>query len=372
MRNLRVLLSVALLVSAASAARADRQRIAPGTGSQSAVAIDTGANGICQTAAQGDDVQAAAVGQGTAFQPVVRCGADRTASTAAAGDDGQLVAVGGTCQNPNVVVVDSGSDGIANTTALGDDRQDLAVGSSPPNTACVVTGANGIADTSDPVGGDDVRLVPAGTAAPNTQVVRCGPNLIADTRANNVNAAGDDVQLVAQYGPCANANTVVVDSGANGIADTRAEGPDLTLQIAKPLKLTIKRKKGVATKAVKLVTRNVEWGPTATVARNYLLFATDGSCPNGTVTQVDADARTPGLQATATVSRGGQMKGTFLVSFRLEDVTIVDKKIPYRCAVQVEARALDTSPDPDDAANTDNNETDVVIEVIDQSDLPRK
>jgi len=52
----------------ASAAHADRQVIAPGTGLQSAVEVDSGANGICETKARGDDLQAAKLGQGAPFE----------------------------------------------------------------------------------------------------------------------------------------------------------------------------------------------------------------------------------------------------------------------------------------------------------------
>src|SRR2546428_8954123 len=91
-------LLVALLLASASAARADRQLIAPGTGLQSAVEVDSGVNGICQTKARVDDLQATAVGQGAPFQDQVRCGPDRIANTAAGGDDRPLIPVGNACQ----------------------------------------------------------------------------------------------------------------------------------------------------------------------------------------------------------------------------------------------------------------------------------
>src|SRR5205823_13597289 len=93
----------ALLLALASPADADRQVIAPGTGLQSAVEVDSGANGICQTKARGDDLQATAVGQGTPFQDEIRCGPDRIANTAAAGDDPQLSPVGNACQGTGAI-----------------------------------------------------------------------------------------------------------------------------------------------------------------------------------------------------------------------------------------------------------------------------
>src|SRR5437867_2246671 len=206
----RSMLAMLLL---ASAADADRQVIAPGTGLQSAVEVDSGANGICQTKARGDDLQATAVGQGTPFQDEIRCGPDRIANTAAAGDD--------------------------------------------------------------------LQLIPAG----------------------NVHPGGDDVQRVGVGASCPGSGTVVVDSGANGIAETRAQGAELVLRLANPRPLiTPIRRHGTASRTVKLAVFNEEFaGPPS---RAYTLSVTDGSCPDGTVSQVDADARTRGLQTTANVPVG--------------------------------------------------------------------
>ena len=44
-------------------------------------------------------------------------------------------------------------------------------------------------------------------------------------------------------------------------------------------------------------------------------------------------------------------------------------KIPFRCTIDVTAVALDTAPDPDDAASPENNETQVQIDVTDNNDL---
>src|SRR5216117_1083593 len=115
----RSMLAMLLL---ASAAHADRQAIAPGTGLQSAVEVDSGPNGICQTRAPGDDRQ--------------------------------LIPVGNACPGAGAIVVDTGPDGIANSTVAGDDVQLIPVGSAAPHTPCVLTGGNGLADTPDPAGGD--------------------------------------------------------------------------------------------------------------------------------------------------------------------------------------------------------------------------
>ena len=351
----------------ASAAQADRQAIAPGTGLQSAVEVDSGANGICETKARGDDLQAAKLGQGAPFADEIRCGPDRIANTAAAGDDRQLIAVGSAC-GAGEIMVDTGLDGIANSTAVGDDVQLIPVGSAAPNTPCVLTGANGLADTPDPAGGDDVRILLVGHAEPNTPVIRCGPNHLAETTANNVHAGGDDVQRVGVGASCPGTGTVVVDSGANGIAETRAQGAELVLRLADPGLLTMPiRRRGTASRTVKLAVFNEEFaGPPS---RAYTLSVTDGTCPRGTVTQVDADTRTPGLQTAASVRTGEHVKGSFVVTLGLADVTSVSRRIPFRCTVKVEADAVDTAPDPDDAANPANNAASVELDAVDLNDL---
>src|SRR2546429_622967 len=256
----RSMLAMLLL---ASAADADRQVIAPGTGLQSAVEVDSGANGICQTKARGDDLQATAVGQGTPFQDEIRCGPDRIANTAAAGDD--------------------------------------------------------------------LQLIPVGNAGRGR-------------------------------------GRVVGGGGATAPAEARARGAERVPRLATPRPpITPIRRHGTASRTVKLAVFNEEFaGPPS---RAYTLSVTDGSCPDGTVSQVDADARARGLQTTANVPAGKHVKGSFVVTLRLETVTSVSRKIPFRCTVDVEADAVDTAPAPDDAANPANNSASVEIDAIDLNDL---
>ena len=369
MPRMRRIVVLGTLLATAGWAVADQQQIAPGTGSQNAVVVNTGPDGICNTTAAAGDLPAANVGSGTPFRTEIRCGANKVVDTVAAGDDTQLIAVGATCPNANKVVIDTGLDGVADTTAAGDDTQVITVGTAPANTPCVSTGADGVAQTATASGDDNVVLA-AGTAQPNTDVVLCGPNGIADTTANNRNPSGDDVQVIAVGAACTT-NQVVVDSGANGIADTQAEGPDLVLKVLKPTKVVIPTSAlgGIASKTIKLAVQNVEFGATAPAARSYKLVTGNGDCPSGTVTQLDADAATPGLQATANVPKGGTLKGSFTVTFHLQDITTVSSKIPFRCSINVEADAVDTLPDEDDAANPQNNHQTVDIEVFDKNDL---
>lgn len=370
MRRFASSLALALLAPtlAASVALADEQVIAPGTGLQSSIVVDTGPDGLCNTTAASGDIQAAPVGGATPNRNEIRCGADKIVASVAAGDDVQLIAVGATCQSASRIVVDTGPNGIPETPLGGDDTypSGIVFGTAPANTPCVIAGADGVAQTLAPAG-DDVQLLVAGTAAPNTDVVLCGPNLVADTAANNF-GAGDDVQLVPVGNACT-ANQAVVDSGADGIAATRAEGPDLLIRVAKATKVNVASGDATGSKTIKLEVSNVEFGPTAPLSRAYKLTITGNSCGNGAITQLDADAITPGLQATANVPIGGKIKATVVASVKLQDVISVSSKIPYRCTFDVNAVALDTDPDVDDAQNPENNTTTVDLEVFDRNDL---
>jgi hypothetical protein len=64
------------------------------------------------------------------------------------------------------------------------------------------------------------------------------------------------------------------------------------------------------------------------------------------------------------------VKASVVVGLAVEDVTSVERRIPFRCTVDVEAQALDTAPNAaDDATNPENNETAITLDVVDQNDL---
>ena len=358
----------ALLCLDAGLVRADEQQIPPGRGLQGSVVINTGANGLCETTAATGDIQAAGVGQGTPNRSEVRCGPNKVVDTLAANDDVQLVAVGAPCNSANTVVIDTGPDGIPNTPLAGDDTyaSGITLGLPPSNTPCVIAGADGIAQTSGTLG-DDNQVLATGTAEANTGVVLCGPNLVADTTANNV-GPGDDVQLIPVGNACT-ANQVVVDSGADGIAATHAEGPELLINAVRRQIMRIPNGKSSASRTVKVTVSNHEFGALAPAMRAYKLTTSSSSCPGGTVTQLDADAATAGLQATANVPIGASIRGSFVIRVRVEDVTSVASRVPFRCSFDVNAVAIDTAPSLDDADNPENNTATVVLEVRDGNDL---
>jgi hypothetical protein len=369
MQIVRVL-TLASVAAAALAvpARADVQALPVGHGDQGAVVISSGPNGLCDSKASPGDVQNGAVGQPVPNRAAVRCGANKIVETVAAGDDRQLVALGATCRSPTQAVVDSGADGVAQTAAGGDDAQLLAVGVTPTNAPCILTGGNGVADTNALLG-DDVRQLGVGKASAHTAVVRCGPNLVADTTANDANPSGDDVQVLPVGTACTSDGDVVIDAGADGIADTRAVGPDVTIAVLKAQRILIPPGRASASKTVKLLLGNPESGPNAAPTRTVRLIGSDGTCPSGTVTQVDADAATPGLQATALMASRDRLRASAVVTLRAADITSVSLAQPYRCTatftVKVDDPALNGAADD---AGSDDNTASLVLEVGDRND----
>lgn len=351
----------------ASVALADQQVIAPGTGRQSTVVVNTGPNGICETAAASGDVQGTPVGSAAANRSEVRCGTNLVANTVAAGDDVQLVAVGAACTSATKIIIDAGPDGIPDSVPTGDDTYNTGVvfGVPPANGLCVSAGGDGRGQTVF-IAGDDDLVLNYGTATPNTSVVLCGPNGIVDTAANNT-GNGDDVQLIPVGGACT-ATQAVVDSGADGISNTRAQGPDLFIKPVKPVSVTIGSGAASGSKVIKVVVSNAENTPSAPASRTYKLQATTGSCPTGTVTVLDADAFTAGVQATATIPRAGRLTAAVTVNLKVDGVINVNRSAPDRCTFDLSAVALDTAPSVDDAENPANNTVRIDLEASDRND----
>jgi hypothetical protein len=351
--------------------RADEQAIPPGIPKEGELAADTGPDGLCNSTAGGDDVQIAPVGGGTPLLPEIGCGPDGVVGSSAAGDDTQLRPLGSFCGTANVPVIDTGADGVANSVLGGDDiyLPGMVSGTAPANTACVGTGADGISGTT--VVGDDVQILAAGFGDPGEAVVLCGDDLIPETTANNANVSGDDVQAipVAFVPTCATANDVVVTSGpTNSISDTRSEGPELVLRAGKPVKIVIPSGRTVGTKSLKLQVYNLEFNET--LPRSFEIHADDGNCPDGTLTLVDADYETPGLQTTGSVDNGRSVKVSMEASFLPDRVRSVSTKIPFRCEADITVVASDTFPEEDDARVRRNNSTKINFEVYDYNDLP--
>lgn len=160
--------------------------------------IDTGANGICESAAVPDDSQIIPVGQGRPGSAVITPGRNGDLEIQLSGDDVR-----------DGHVVRTGPNGILNTPAHPDDAPVFAVGQGEPNRV-TIRAAAGAALTTAHAGGDDVI---------NGNEITTGPNGISETAA----AAGDTQVIPAGQGE---ANTIGIRPGINGILDPVRGGDD--------------------------------------------------------------------------------------------------------------------------------------------------
>ncbi|MHC4676278.1 MAG: S8 family serine peptidase, partial [Planctomycetota bacterium] len=113
--------------------------------------ITTGANGICNTTATGDDGQDVPVGQTPPNLACVGPGPNGVLDSVPAGDDfiGSIPYTG--CSSTSVIA--TGADGVCNTLAAGDDYQVAPFNGPPPNIPCISPGTNGSIESTP--GGDD-------------------------------------------------------------------------------------------------------------------------------------------------------------------------------------------------------------------------
>lgn len=160
--------------------------------------IDTGANGICESAAVPDDSQIIPVGQGRPGSVVITPGRNGYLEIQLSGDDIR-----------DGHVVRTGPNGILNTPAHPDDAPVFAVGQGEPNRVAI-RAATGAALTTAHAGGDDVI---------NGNEITTGPNGVAETAA----AEGDEQTIAVGRGE---PNTIGIQPGGNGILDPVRGGDD--------------------------------------------------------------------------------------------------------------------------------------------------
>src|SRR5690242_4270556 len=106
--TLALRLAFLLLLLASADAFADEQAIPPGVPKEGELSVDTGPNGLCDSAAGGDDTQLAAVGAGTPNLLEIACGPNLIVDSTASGDDVQLRPALSYCANASVPVIGTG------------------------------------------------------------------------------------------------------------------------------------------------------------------------------------------------------------------------------------------------------------------------
>ncbi len=131
----------------------------------------------------------------------------------------------------------------------------------------------------------------------------------------------------------------------------------------KPLKIAIKDGEASALKHVKVGLGNADVLPAPDMGDNIGLSVDVSSCTGVTVAAIDADKGTDGNQSSVPVDGGKVANG--LVQFHVAaSITTPTKASPHRCIATVTATGP-SDPDPD----TTNNQTQLVIDIIDKNDL---
>lgn len=136
---------------------------------------------------------------------------------------------------------------------------------------------------------------------------------------------------------------------------------DAVLLPVKPVSMRIPKGRRELTRILPVTVRNASAG---TGTATFRLRAEDGTCPAGTVSEIElgADATDPG---TAAIAAGRSLRGRLTLRLRSEAFLTPDRRTPLRCAILLRADA--TAPGNADPL-PENNEIRVEIDVVDYND----
>jgi len=139
---------------------------------------------------------------------------------------------------------------------------------------------------------------------------------------------------------------------------------ETVLQSLRAVTVTVPKGKTSASKTASVKVTNADILPTkADPGHQITVTVTDGTCPSGTVGVVDYDRMTAGNQNFVTVKGGATKGGKLVLSIDGSAFTSHNAKSPHRCVAM--ATASDAAPD----ADTSNDTTRLVIDVIDKNDF---
>lgn len=153
----------------------------------------------------------------------------------------------------------------------------------------------------------------------------------------------------------------VVDAN-DTVQNTSPDHESYVLSV-KPLKVAIGAGSASALKKTKVGLGNADILPAADSGDNITLGVDVSACPGVSVATLDADKGTDGNQSSVPVDGGKVKKGLVELSFSAS-ITTPSAVSPYRCIATLTATGP-SDPDPD----TTNNETQLVIDIIDKNDL---
>ncbi len=159
-------------------------------------------------------------------------------------------------------------------------------------------------------------------------------------------------------------NTVTIDVDLYDGSDAGvATSHETVMGLLKPVKIKIADGGGTVAKDIKGSTINADILPAPEVGGHLVtVTASDGTCPPGTISVVDADSTTGGIQTDDVV--GGGAKGKPVISLSIDPAAFkaAGPKSPARCI------ALISATGPGGEVDTRNDTARLVIDVFDKND----
>lgn len=171
-------------------------------------------------------------------------------------------------------------------------------------------------------------------------------------------------EVVGNTDPTPQNNEVMVPIDVYDLND--AEQPSLAetmIDNVKPIALKLGRGASSTTRQVAFRISNGDIVPQrAAPGHTISVAASDGDCPAGTVTDVDMDPSTAGVQSSVMLAGGRRATGTLRVTVPAADFTSTSRKSPARCTAEL------TASGPGEDGDPTNDVTRLSIDVIDLND----
>lgn len=237
-------------------------------------------------------------------------------------------------------------------------------------------------DVSNPGVGDEIAIDPGRKKTATVLVTvteaafttfnakalkRCTLTFSSDTVATNPPGMGGDEPVVSNLDPTTSNNVATAELNVLDKNDAETASPphESFVVSIKPLKVGIRADHANVTKKARAAVGNADVLPAADLDDSIALSIDLSGCPGPPTASIDFDRKTIGEQTSALVDGGKTAKASVLVTFDAAAVSTTNPKSPHRCTAVLTAIGPDGPGDPD----TTNNETKLVIDIIDKNDL---
>lgn len=272
-----------------------------------------------------------------------------------------------------LVSIPAGATSVAAQLLFSVRNADPRIVGSPPDTARLVVDP-GTCPPSMIVGeplfttGTTVNVVPGDSAKATLSLVVSAADFTtvshrAPSRCRLLVTA--ESQIVGNVDPRPANNTIGVDIDVIDQNDPeQATAHESYVLGAKPVAVKIRRRSLNVRPSLRVAVGNGDVYPaTERPGHDVTLQVGDGTCPPGTVTQVDFDTRTGGGQSTVTVTGGGKKKGAIEIGALAADISTPSSLSPYRCELEL------TAVGPGGDADASNDVSHLIVDITDFNDF---